>query len=47
MSAQNLVCPACGNLVNQSTCQGCRRKIHSYKCQKCGADVPNPEYKKT
>ncbi|MCW4009166.1 MAG: zinc finger domain-containing protein [Candidatus Bathyarchaeota archaeon] len=46
MTTSNFTCPNCGSTVEQSRCQGCRRKIHSYKCPKCGADVPNPEYKR-
>ncbi|XES77551.1 MAG: hypothetical protein ACBZ72_01430 [Candidatus Bathyarchaeia archaeon] len=44
MAVTELVCPACGTCVVQSRCQGCRKKIHSYKCQKCGTNIPNPEY---
>ena len=44
MKAIDLTCPVCGTSMIQSRCEGCRRKIHSYKCQKCGANVPNPEY---
>ncbi|MEM2129907.1 MAG: hypothetical protein QXZ70_04835 [Candidatus Bathyarchaeia archaeon] len=44
MATPHLVCPVCGTLVEQSKCYGCRMKIHSYKCRKCGANVPNPEY---
>lgn len=47
MALSDLVCQSCGNSVQQSQCCGCRKKIHSYKCQKCGNMIPNPEYGKT
>jgi hypothetical protein len=41
----NLTCPVCGSIVEHSKCQSCRKKIHAYKCVKCGAYVLNPEYR--
>jgi predicted RNA-binding Zn-ribbon protein involved in translation (DUF1610 family) len=46
MAESYLVCAGCGNKVEQSQCLSCRRKIHDYKCPRCGNLVPNPEYGK-
>lgn len=46
MVESDLVCFTCGSLVQQTSCLSCRRKIRSYKCQKCGALIANPEYAK-
>jgi predicted RNA-binding Zn-ribbon protein involved in translation (DUF1610 family) len=41
----DLTCPICGTSVIQIRCESCRKKtIKSYKCQKCGTNIPNPEY---
>jgi predicted RNA-binding Zn-ribbon protein involved in translation (DUF1610 family) len=39
-----LPCPNCNYPVEQSTCGGCRQKIHFYVCPKCGGKVENPVY---
>jgi predicted RNA-binding Zn-ribbon protein involved in translation (DUF1610 family) len=45
MKIIDLQCPNCGTSVIQSKCIECRKKrIRNYKCQKCGTDIPNPEY---
>ncbi len=44
IKVDNLTCSVCRTSVVQSRCLSCRKKIHTYKCQKCGTDIPNPEY---
>gem|GEM_PF-2518925 len=45
MKVVNLTCAVCSTSVVQSKCEDCRkRKIRSYKCQKCNTHIPNPEY---